>query len=236
MSSIKVINLQRRPDRREEVLALFNKYNITNYEFVDAVDGNNMEVTQEIFNLFQHNDFGNRKGFIGCALSHYNLWKQLIEDDTVDYYHIMEDDIGFSDLYQNVSMKIDEIGKYVEMNLTTIDIIFLGYHLWKNDTDRRNMSSGNDNIIVPLNRQSYVGGTYSYFITKTGARKLLDHIKEYGIRHGIDYQMIHSPNMNIYNVQPHIVLSDWVTTPDSIIDSDIQKCYNGFDFSHFHSK
>ena len=61
-------------------------------EFIKAVDGALLKPTSELKHLFRNNDFGNRKGVIGCALSHYNLWKRLIDDSHHEYYVIMEDD------------------------------------------------------------------------------------------------------------------------------------------------
>ena len=68
--------------------------NYNEYEFIKAVDGQFLTPTQELFDLFKGNDFGSRKGVIGCALSHYNLWKQLLDDKKNDYYLIMEDDFS----------------------------------------------------------------------------------------------------------------------------------------------
>ena len=43
--------------------------------------------------LFDGNDFGNRAGVIGCALTHLKLWNELVADETNNYYLIFEDDI-----------------------------------------------------------------------------------------------------------------------------------------------
>ena len=68
---IKVINLKRREDRKNNVIENFKNANVLNYEFIEATDGNNLEITSDIIELFKGNDFGNRKGVIGCALTHY---------------------------------------------------------------------------------------------------------------------------------------------------------------------
>ena len=51
-----------------------------NYEFIKAIDGKELTSDSDDVDLFEGNDFGSRRGFIGCALTHYNLWKKLIED------------------------------------------------------------------------------------------------------------------------------------------------------------
>jgi GR25 family glycosyltransferase involved in LPS biosynthesis len=65
----------------------------SNYEFVKAVDGRDLTPTNEIKEMFEGNCFFYRKAVIGCALSHINLWKRLVEDDTSEYYTIIEDDV-----------------------------------------------------------------------------------------------------------------------------------------------
>ena len=109
---IKIVNLERRPDRKADVENKLIKsgYNNEEYEINKAVDGKQLEPTQELYNLFKDN---NRRGVIGCALSHYYLWKQLLEDNDLDYYVILEDDIEIVDNFKDVLAKnIDEIAKY----------------------------------------------------------------------------------------------------------------------------
>ena len=67
--------------------------NITNYEFFQAVNGKELEPTNELYYLFERNDFNYKKGVIGCTLSHLYLWKQLIEDKHNDFYELNDEDI-----------------------------------------------------------------------------------------------------------------------------------------------
>jgi GR25 family glycosyltransferase involved in LPS biosynthesis len=95
--SIKVVNLKHRDDRKK---AIINKLELAGfsdkeYEIIEAVYGNDLALspTIELYKMFEGNDFGSRCGFIGCALSHYGLWLELIKDPVNDYYIIMEDDV-----------------------------------------------------------------------------------------------------------------------------------------------
>lgn len=213
-----VINLLRRTDRKEAVEILFDKEQITDYEFYEAVDGKELVVTDEITTLFLGNDFGSRKGVIGCALSHYNLWKQLIDDPTNEYYTIFEDDItlcdGFNTKYNS---HLDSIQKSDEY-----DMIFLGYHVRDQHKNEQIVTIPGKNSI-PLNMSIYIGGFYSYSITKAGAKKLIEYINKHGINHGIDYLVKIIPGFKAVNLQPHIVFSDWVKSSSSPVDTDIQK-------------
>jgi GR25 family glycosyltransferase involved in LPS biosynthesis len=90
-----VINLKKREDRKKNVESIFQNINFEEYSFYEGIDGLYMSETLEIKELFTGNDFGNRKGFIGCAMTHYNIWINLIKDEN-DYYIIFEDDISLS--------------------------------------------------------------------------------------------------------------------------------------------
>jgi GR25 family glycosyltransferase involved in LPS biosynthesis len=227
-NNIKIVNLERRPDRKEETIKKLEISGINNYEFVKAVDGHILKPTQELFDLFKGNDFGSRKGFIGCALSHYNLWKQLLDDKNNEYYLIMEDDFSlctnFKDKFE--SLKNDFISK---------DCLFLGYTMYeKNRQKVRNIYDNNSSKIikvVPLNKDLYIGGTFCYSINKNGAKKIVDYIQNNGIKHGIDYVMKITNNLESYECQPQLVFSEW-NEAGKKIDSDIQTIYDSLDFSN----
>ena len=68
---IKIINLEKREDRKENMTKLLTKHNITRYNFVTGINGAELEANEELAGLFYKNDFGNRKGVIGCT--HYHI-------------------------------------------------------------------------------------------------------------------------------------------------------------------
>ena len=120
MNIIKVVNLVRRVDRKEKMIQQFTTKGITKYEFIEAVDKNIINEHTKHLSLFYNNDYGNRKGFIACALSHYNLWKQLLEDTSTNYYLILEDDVKLSANFL----------KHINNNITEMrdkPILFFGY-------------------------------------------------------------------------------------------------------------
>ena len=208
-SHIKVVNLERRKDRKEKMKEQLNGLT---YDFFTAVDGNAIPATPELSKMFMSNDFGNRKGVIGCALSHHQLWKQLV-NDSVDYYIVLEDDITVT---KDFKMKIE--------NIKAEDVCFLGYHMYSKDRDA-SYDEKEGFSIQPLQKDIYVGGTFGYYITKKGAQKMLDHIAMNGIKHGIDYVMKVSP-MNCLECKPHLVFSEW--NEHYLIDSDIQGNFDTF--------
>ena len=226
---IKVVNLKRRNDRKKNVETIFNKINFENYDFYEAVDGKNISPTLEIKNLFKDNDFCYRKCFIGCALSHYNIWNELLNEIDSDYYIIFEDDITLSEYFNS---NFNKAKIYIENNLNTIDFLFLGYHTYNSNNLDINSYSNDTFSVIPCNRDSYLGGTFSYIITKNGAQKMLEYIKNNGIKHGIDYVIKINKNLNMYEVYPNIIFSKWVSNGYSNIDSDIQKDIECFNFDN----
>lgn len=217
---IKVVNLERRPDRREYCVNIFKSINLENYEFVNAVDGLKITSESENLQLFYGNDFGNRTAFIGCALSHYNLWNKLLDDNENDFYLILEDDIKLSPFFKDTIYKL-------KSDMRDKSLIYFGYSMYRMEREKFKYiyNSENNNIkLDKLNKNLFIGGTFGYSINKNGAKYLLDYVNENGIKHGIDY-IIGKLNPEIcYEIQPQVCFTEWHETEG--IDSDIQSDVN----------
>ena len=214
---IKVVNLERRPDRKEQTIAKFKEQGIVDYKFIEAVDGEKLDVGVDIIELFKGNDYGSRKGFIGCALSHYNLWKELLQSSD-EYYYIMEDDVQIEPDFHDKIKSIDYL-KY--------DILFLGYSMFS--SVREKIEPVDVFSIGRLPMSQYVGGTFAYSINRSGAKKMIDYIEKNGIKHGIDYLFKIIPELECYESRPQLCFSEWNENGKEI-DSDIQNMGNSFDF------
>jgi GR25 family glycosyltransferase involved in LPS biosynthesis len=223
---IKIVNLERRTDRKKTTIENLNKlgFNEDEYEFIKAIDGKLLNETSPDLHYFVGNDFANRRGFIGCALSHYYLWKKLINDDNNNYYFILEDDISvFNDNFKELIYLNKE-------NMLLNEIIFFGYsmfeHIRNTVSDIYNINSTKENIKINKLSDKYVGGTFIYSINKSGAKYMIDYIEKNGIKHGIDY-ITGKLNKNIcYESQPQLAFSDWKEN-NKDIDTDIQDVYQG---------
>lgn len=218
---IKVVNLERREDRKVNTVSKLHSADINKFDIFKAIDGSLLEKDFKDAELFIGNDFGSKRGVIGCALSHYYLWKELIEDVDNDYYIIFEDDFDYSDTfkqqYENIYNRLNEK-----------ELVFLGYSMFEKSRQPVKEIYNNNNInvlIEPLNKDLYIGGTFGYSINKIGAKKLIDYINNNGIKHGIDYLIKITPNLNCYETKPHLLFSDW-NENGKAIDSDIQNIFN----------
>jgi GR25 family glycosyltransferase involved in LPS biosynthesis len=222
----KIVNLKRRPDRKQNTLDLLHKHNVSNIEWIDAVDGNDIQPTPVLRDLFIGNDFNYRRGVIGCALSHYNLWMQLLLDSTTDYYIILEDDL--SDININFNQKLIDFAQ----EFKTKDFIFLGYHMFHDNREANKHIYDNTNettiCIEPLNKSLCVGGTFGYSINKHGAQILIDYANKNGICYAIDAFIYRNTELQLYECKPHVLFSDW--NENIMGDSDIQQNYDNLQF------
>lgn len=191
------INLERRPERKETMLQ--RTKNFGPIDFFNAVDGTTLQLTPEITKMFQNNTFHWRLGIMGCALSHYELWKQLASGEH-DAYFILEDDTelhpNFNVLYQNVVNTMKQHG---------IDFIFLGHHF--SNYVNYDFVLNTMLRLAPLDKRRYGGGTGGYLISKAGARSLVEWLETHGCKDPIDHELS-SWNDNTHKIfvcEPHIV-------------------------------
>ena len=173
-----VVNLDSRPDRwnslmdAEPVLEPM----VTR---ISAVHGKTLKLTRDIYKRYNNNPFKWKKAIIGCYMSHITIWKQIVEEPG-DHFLILEDDVRF------------EAGWMTQWNRAAAcipadaELLYWGGVLPPN---KMALSS----VLVPVNdcwaaiRPNTLCNkvllpvfhfcTYSYIITKAGARKLLDYIE-----------------------------------------------------------
>jgi glycosyl transferase family 25 len=215
------LNLERREDRKNNMIKLFEKKNIKNYEFFNAVDCKKLQPTEFIKNYFEGNKHNYNKAIIACALSHLNMWKKLINDPNNEAYIILEDDINIVDNFDYFNMQLNNI---IEDKM---DIIFIGYS--KINKKIKKVSLYDLELkIQPLNMTNYcMGGTIGYIITKKGAKILLDSNK---IIYPIDWEIAHNKKLKLYETNFELVNSDYVTNTNNV-DSDIQYNHDVFNFN-----
>lgn len=112
-----VINLKRRLDRKESMLNQFENYGITNYEFVEAIDGQlidpNIESNRRLMNRYAHDLSANE---IACAMSHRLVYQKIIESG--ERATILEDDAILNDSF------VDCIDSDIDDH---IDMLYFGH-------------------------------------------------------------------------------------------------------------
>lgn len=216
------VNLKRRNDRREEMIKKFEAENVTDYCFFEAVDGKEIQPKDERLSLFRFSNPGILKcGVLGCALSHYAVWNNLVTDPDNDYYIILEDDIR---LCQNFK---ENLNKIIEKLPIDTNILTIGMTIEMENFDKTRSIYRDDvsYMVYPFNTNMFAGGFFGYIISKKCAKILTDHIKNHGIMMTIDYLPYRLKLFN-YESHPHLVFTNAVQHSIVYVDSDIQKDLN----------
>ena len=172
VDKIYMINLARRPDRREKMDFCADRLGI-DYQRVDAVDGKDMDLDYlrengiEMLPDFIEPYHGRTLtyGEIGCFMSHYHIWEDIARAGSkVSKAIIFEDDIRFEPYFRQ---KLDQLHGEIDRLGLEWDLIYLG---------RKIMHNANEPWVDGSNMIAHVDYTYwtlAYIITSEGARKLL---------------------------------------------------------------
>ena len=201
-----VINLERRKDRLEKFKA--SHPNLKDKVYVSpAIDGKTLVLTPELVHCFRNNDFKWKKSVMGCALSHLHLWEKLANDTLAKRYLIMEDDVKFQ---TNWLAKWYPMIPHIPQDA---DVIYLGGLLPPNKpafdyiTEKVNpffAKVAKNTLTTPYPRRYFHFCNYSYVLTKTGAQKLVQLVKERGIFTSGDHMIVNHGDefLNIYFTTP----------------------------------
>ncbi len=213
ISKIYYINLDRRPDRDENIKKEINKINYNGpVERISAVDGNQLDIlnlSEKLITQEGKNDALNKNaglyyimtpGAIGCALSHRNLATKIIEEmSDNNYVLILEDDVVLEDDFMN------KLNKYIK-DMPHFDILLIGYHM------KQNKMVGNSFYDKPI--KSW--GTFGFVTNKKGSSEIL---KLFPIKYQVDTEMhklYNNNNLEIYSLKENNRL---VKSPQSQEDS-----------------
>jgi GR25 family glycosyltransferase involved in LPS biosynthesis/lipopolysaccharide biosynthesis glycosyltransferase len=190
------INLDRRKDRLDHI------YKNTPFftEKFPAVDSKSLELTEEIKKLFPDDLYlKKKKSEIACAISHYRLWKQLVEDQNADNYLILEDDVvfeeGFTKFWNSVwshSMPSDYsliyLGGCQPYNKPSYHKALQPYNNYFNNVKKQDFFTKDDHY-WHMNASSYV-------ISKQCASLMCQWVEQKGFNGALDFFMINFVNKN----------------------------------------
>jgi len=161
-----IINLLHDNDRKNDMIKKLKEINITSFEFVNAINGHtdlskcDFKVINNWYNYMLKRTI--TVGEIGCALSHYNIWKYIV-DNNIDRALILEDDVLFLNDF-NKMLKI------IEQLKMKYDIFYLS----RNPLNKyfKNMDEIEINDYVLECKSSY--NAHSYIITYECANILIN--------------------------------------------------------------
>jgi GR25 family glycosyltransferase involved in LPS biosynthesis len=205
-----IVNLDTRQDRWQSLMKA-EPYLENNSTRISAVNGKTLKLDRTIYNIFKNNRFSWKKSVIGCFLSHIDIWTRIINENSDDNtnYLVLEDDVRFDKDWINTWNKcVKDIPEGAEL-------LYLGGVLPPNkamlptclDQVNQYWSKIKPNMcfspgaLLPI----FHFCTYSYVITKSGAKKLLNFLNK-----AADYQTTECDHF----LGNHIIgLNKYVLTP-----------------------
>lgn len=215
-----IITLKDSTDRQKSIKNQCDKFGIES-TFIDAINGKSLSDSEISHYCNQEKAkqlFGRELllGEIGCALSHKKIYQEII-DKNLSYAVILEDDAvierGFKDI---VSLIIE---KKIDW-----DIILLGHNRgFKN----KEVIDSIDSLWsrYRLNNSYRLGflvkgglGTYGYFISQKGAKKILDFLEYNSLYLPIDKLTSDSTIIEVYGLLPAAITV--ATQFDSLIENN----------------
>jgi len=167
-----IVNMKRSVERKRRLEEQFETLRISpeSYTFIEAVDGQNTDLDSIGLSFRTIPDWAEpfsskimTKGEIGCSLSHYKIWQQIV-DLSLDNVLILEDDAVFEHDFCNKLSKIDVSG-------LDYDLLYLGRRRVSSQTGDRTEEFIRANIVRPV----YSYGTHAYILTNRGAKRMLAH-------------------------------------------------------------
>ena len=165
-----LINLDRRPDRFRNMQAIFDELKIK-YKRISAVDGklhvgpeylkqNGIEMMSDFSEPYHGRAM--TYGEIGCFMSHYNIWKDVIKNDFKEII-VFEDDVRFEPFFKHKLAEVRQELAYLDW-----DLVFLGRKILHNMEEDWVKGS---QWLVHVN---YTYWTLGYMLSHRGAEKLIN--------------------------------------------------------------
>ncbi|XP_054853789.1 inactive glycosyltransferase 25 family member 3 isoform X2 [Eublepharis macularius] len=166
-----LINLARRPDRKQRMLSALSEMEIDAL-VVNAIDGsalNSSDIKKLGVDLLPgyYDPFSGRtltKGEVGCFLSHHHVWKEIVERG-LEKSVVLEDDVRFQAYFKQRLLRLMDDLEQTQLDW---DLIYLG---------RKQVNSEDEEPVEDVRNlvvAEYSYWTLAYVISKQGAQKLID--------------------------------------------------------------
>lgn len=169
VDKIYLINLKRRSERLDRMQKIFDLLGVE-FSLLEATDGQKLEDLPADLKYHIMDGYLDpitkrpmKKGEIGCFLSHYRIWQDVVKNK-LKRVIVFEDDLRFS---FNGLTRIREVLQDLDASQKEWDLIYLG----------RKKQSDNEELWIPLHRHlssvEYSYWTLGYMLSLSGAEKLL---------------------------------------------------------------
>lgn len=239
VENVIVINLKRRPDRKESFKNHF-PWDLGNVEFFEAVDGKELDGSHldDIKKIIHpQNNFRYQASVTACILSHYRVWKKIVESGKNTL--VFEDDVWF---YHD---SVDQWNKMASNTPDDFDMIYMGQggpdYL---EDDKYSHLFSKKHSRVPLVNEYFFDLSKQYqdvknedvqaeefftglaiFYSPKGAQKLIDYVEANPFTCAYDSFLV-----RIWSKVNSYALKHWIAYTTTFLDSDIQFDYTQITF------
>lgn len=221
------INLDRRQDRRDHIESTLSFV----CERFPAVDGQSLELNPLVQKIFPNLD-KTTKAEAACAMSHYMIWKTLLNDDSSESYLILEDDVvfekGFTTFWNH--------GQSLLLPKDYSLIYLGGCQPWNKPQYHKCLERYNDcfnrikktDFFQPDSHYWHMNAS-SYILSKKGAKVLCDFVDQNGFTVSLDHFMIYIINdydsNSLYHLNPLVArqLHEENNNTSEDLNSDIRR-------------
>ena len=227
-----VINLKRRPDRLNKFMKRYVAagYNLDELNVFEAIDGKILSTYYKQQPLIHLS--GMLEGEKGCWLSHYLLWKKIV-DSKMPYMIIYEDDAEFDQLENNHVKMLNECKIFASSNY--FELIYFGGRFQPNFSNSEYETVHHTDTIDIARRYSQTEWngprddrtTHAYFISYKGASQLLKtciNTFEKPIIEHLDHYMVRifRKSPGLISTRPLICYSPKNSDSDIRLNSDLR--------------
>ena len=219
IDNIYLINLERRPDRRQHFLQQCQKENIPldKVSRIQAIDGLKHVINNKELCMFSKTDFvykymnSNRVDYtmnrlIGNQLSHYYTLCEIIKKE-FKYTIIFQDDAilipNFVKYIDNIMNNLPDDSEIINIGLHKKSM-FNEFESWEFNTetdDTEKISSQFVNKYICKLKPELNPSSLAYIISLDGAKKIVNHFNNVGFKRATDY------NFNEYLINNNIFYS-----------------------------
>jgi glycosyl transferase family 25 len=166
-----VISLSEAKFRREQVQKALAD-SMLDWNFFDAINGKQLEEAEKKKNYnkgrsLKYNRRELSPGEIGCALSHYSIYRRIISEN-IPYCAILEDDVVVS---ANIRSLLEKIEKFLQSRRDPMIVLLTGVLSYK----RRADAVLYDNV-TKLHQVGIASCAHGYVITNAAAKELENYI------------------------------------------------------------
>jgi GR25 family glycosyltransferase involved in LPS biosynthesis len=221
-----VINLKKDTNKKLKILKTFDHFNITNFEFIEAVNGyddqyKNFFENKKLDTLWEkHNNKKHikKKGELGCLLSHLNILKIAKERKYKKWIHFEDDVIlhkNFANLFKNKMKNVPE----------NWDILYFGVTqcYWRSNYTK-------ELVNAHVRKANISCGTFSFAVTNKNLDFMIKKFQTMTMpADGIIVSEV-QPFLNCYVLEENLIIAD--LSESGIRDvTDTKMQYNNFNWN-----